>query len=184
MHVREQYRQMLNYRESTDGINWPMSELNAVPFNGSTANNIVIGFAGGVGVTLDEESKDCRFKAIGTTTNAGALKGSSVRGFVGLPEFHQYTYTTYDCGTGGATWCSPDGVHWSQPRCIGLGGTQPASCTDGWNPALCSQPRYDTHNNIFKPLRDGPWVVLSRAFNTTFGRMETRGLTDGACSDM
>ena len=137
---------MLNYRESEDGIYWRMPELGVVPFNGSTANNVVIGNAGGVGITLDEQSKDCRFKAIGTTTNAGALKSSLPRA-TGLPRFHDYTYTSADC-TGGATWCSADGIHWSPPRCIGLGPKQPSSCTDGWNPALCWEPRWDTHNNV------------------------------------
>ena len=35
-HTVEGYTQMLMYRESTDGINWPMKALGLVPYNGST----------------------------------------------------------------------------------------------------------------------------------------------------
>ena len=92
---------MLNYRESADGINFPMKPLGLVRYNGSTANNIVLGFAGGVGITLDEDDPDCRFKALGTTTGVPASLHAG-------------------CGEGGAAWCSKDGLHWSTPHCVGV----------------------------------------------------------------
>jgi hypothetical protein len=37
-HTVEGYTQTVNYRESTDGIAWPMRPLGAVPYNGSTSH--------------------------------------------------------------------------------------------------------------------------------------------------
>ena len=102
-HSTEGYRGLLNYRESRDGISWPMPSLGIIAYNGSTANNIVSGYAGGVGVTLDESSSVCRFKAVGST---GGLK-------TGTPA-------AQDCGGNGAIWCSADGKHWENPLCTNI----------------------------------------------------------------
>ena len=136
--AKEGYQQMLSYRESTDGISWPMPHLGLVPYNGSRANNIVLGAAGGVGVTLDEDSADCRWKAIGETP-------------ADAPKI---------CKDSGAVWCSADGLNWTVAHCIGSLGS-----------------RWDTHNGVFKPRRDRPWVVLSRSTNFSIGRQESRGTT-------
>ena len=133
----EGWEQMVNYRESADGIHWPMPSLGLVSYNGSKNNNIVLGAAGGFGVTLDESSVECRWKGIGQTPGAA-------------PQ----------CTDSGAVWCSPDGLNWTTPRCIG---------------SLSS--RWDTHNNIFRARRGGPWVVLSRSAIFSIGRQESRGTT-------
>ena len=149
----EGYTAMLNYRESTDGIHWPLRPLGIVPFNNSTKNNIVMGYAGAVGVTLDESSVECRFRALGTTAGKLQPAPGSCSGPCPSPICnHAY----------GASWCSPDGKHWSPPVCT--------------NGTLGS--RWDTHNNFFRPWRGSPWVVFSRSTNWTFGRQESRGTTE------
>ena len=148
-HSTEGYRGLLNYRESRDGICWPMPGvgspgLGIIPFNGSKANNIVNGYAGGVGVTLDESSSACRFKAVGST---GGLK-------TGTPK-------DQDCGGNGAIWCSADGKHWDSPLCTNTS----------------YGARWDTHNNLLKPWVGADWVLMSRADTDRrhFVRTESRG---------
>ena len=94
----EGYRGLLIYRESTNGVNWPMPSLGIVPYNGSTANNVVNGYMGGIGVSLDEASTTCRFKAVGST---GGLKRTGAKPGC-MPE-------GFDCKGNGSVFCSPDG---------------------------------------------------------------------------
>ena len=94
----EGYRGLLNYREGSDGVNWRMPSLGIVPYNGSTANNVVNGYMRGIGVTIDEASTACRFKAVGST---GGLKRTGAKPGC-MPE-------GFDCKGNGSVFCSPDG---------------------------------------------------------------------------
>jgi hypothetical protein len=130
----------------------PPSTVHGPP--GSTANNIVIGYGGGVGVVLDDAAgaggRGCRFKAVGTTSGRLQPHNDSCSGKCPSAE----------CNHGyGAAWCSADGIHWSAPRCS--------------NGSLGS--RWDTHQNFFRPWQGAPWVLFSRSSNWTFGRYESSG---------
>ena len=88
----EELLKALTYAESNDGIHWVKPSLGVVEFDGNKDNNIVMMFAHGSGVMLDEQESDPakRFKLLTR---------------IDYPGQNGVVSTSF----------SPDGIHWQQP---------------------------------------------------------------------
>ncbi|MBI4582828.1 MAG: hypothetical protein HY717_02170 [Planctomycetes bacterium] len=108
----------LCYALSRDGLKWDKPELGLVDFRGSKRNNILMFQVHGPGIVKDPCEKDParRYKMF------GAVGGLSP---------HQ-------------VWFSPDGLRWSEPLVLDLGG------------------RSDTRNNVLWSSELSRWVGITR----------------------
>ncbi|MBM4003800.1 MAG: hypothetical protein FJ295_11005 [Planctomycetes bacterium] len=108
----------LCYATSKDGLQWDKPELGMVDFRGSKKNNILLHEIRGPGIVKDQNDPDStrRYKMFGTNGGIGT---------------HQI-------------WFSPDGVRWSEPTVIKIGGHS------------------DTRNNFYWDDNRNEWVAISR----------------------
>ena len=108
----------LCYATSKDGLKWEKPALGLVDFRGSKRHNILMFRVHGPGIVKDMREADParRYKMFGTVTGMG-------------PHM---------------VWFSPDGLRWSEPLTLDVGG------------------RSDTRNNVLWSPERNEWVAITR----------------------